>query len=173
MPKKEKGATRRKLQQTASEAYADYQRRQKEAKEKIKAEPSRWKRFWKWCLFLFCWPFKWIWMSLHDVTTVIIFAIVVVVLSSEVWVPYLLGVIFWGTDFGNWMIGIGTACWVFWLGPFTPFLAIAIFVTIGIKNLIDRIRHRGKKKEAPVDEPLALTEAKSEEEEEDEEGKID
>lgn len=65
----------------------------------------------------------------------IIFCIVFILLSSEVWVPYLIGFIT-----GNqWWIGIGSACWAFWLGPFTPFLELCIVITFGVDSLWRRL----------------------------------
>lgn len=57
------------------------------------------------------------------------------VVSSEVWVCYL---IYWLT--GNaWFLGIGSACWLFWLGPGTPFTVLCVAITIGIKAILNAI----------------------------------
>lgn len=55
-------------------------------------------------------------------------------MSSEVWVPYLLGWIL----HNNWLLGVGTACWLFWLGPGTPFMVICIMATIAIKGIFNK-----------------------------------
>lgn len=78
--------------------------------------------------------FKWIFEQLKDKKNLIIFAIVTVILSSEVWIMYLLYFIT-----GNaWFLGIGSACWAFWLAPATPFLPLCIAITIGIRKLLDK-----------------------------------
>ena len=76
------------------------------------------------------------WVNIRDWRTAIIFVATVIVVSSEVWVMYLLYLIT-----GNeWYLGIGSACWLFWLGPGTPFMVICIGITMGIKALINKIR---------------------------------
>ena len=76
------------------------------------------------------------WVNIRDWRTAIIFVATVIVVSSEVWVMYLLYLIT-----GNeWYLGIGSTCWLFWLGPGTPFMVICIGITMGIKALINKIR---------------------------------
>ena len=96
------------------------------------------KKIWGWIIA----PFKWIWKECKDIKTLIIFIIVFLVLSSEVWVFYLLGLIFQN----NWFFGIASACWAFWLGPGTPFLPLCIGVTMGIKQIFNVIKKRKEKK---------------------------
>ena len=83
-------------------------------------------------------------IKLKDWRNLVIFLIVFVILSCEVWVPYLIGFIT-----GNaWWFGIGSACWLFWLAPGTPFLTICIVVTFAVRKVIDKIKSkRGKKDE--------------------------
>ena len=80
-------------------------------------------------------PFKWIWNECKDIKTLIIFIIVFLVLSSEVWLFYLLGFIFQN----NWFIGIASACWLFWLGPGTPFIPLCIGFTALVKSIFNKI----------------------------------
>ena len=117
----------------------EYELKQRLIKEQIKSEP---KHFWKLMWFYFKKPFVWLKDNIKDWKTAIIFIIVFLVVSCEVWVPYLLGFITWGTDFSKWCFGIASACWIFWLGPFTPFLPICIVLTILIKSLFNKIRFR-------------------------------
>lgn len=131
---------------TAKEALERYQESQKRRKEEIKAEPKKFKRFIKKLWFWFSYPFRWLFMECHDWRFFLIFIIVMLVMSSEVWVFYILSFINWGSDFSKWCLGIATACWAFWLGPFTPFIPLCIAITIGIKTLIDKIKNRRKKK---------------------------
>lgn len=82
--------------------------------------------------------FKRIWKELKDWRTLVIFIIVTVILSSEVWVPYLLAVITGKKYF--WIIG--TTCWAFWLGPGTPFLPLSISLTFLIKGIFNKIKKK-------------------------------
>ena len=117
----------------------EYEFQQQLIKEKIKSEP---KHFWKLVWFYFKKPFVWLKDNIKDWKTAVIFIIVFLILSCEVWIPYLLGFITWGTDFSKWCFGIASACWLFWLGPCTPFLPICIGLTILIKSLFNKIRFR-------------------------------
>lgn len=112
-------------------------------KERIKAEPNKLKRFFKWIWYWIAFPFKWIWTNIRDWRTAIIFVIVFLLVSSEVWVPYLIGVICWGNEaLRNTMFGVGSACWLFWIGPGTPFMVICIGLTIAVKGLFNKIKER-------------------------------
>lgn len=112
-------------------------------KEKIKAEPSKFKRFLKWIWYWTAFPFQWIWINIRDWRTAIIFVIVFLTVSSEVWVPYLIGVICWNDEaLRNTMFGVGSACWLFWIGPGTPFMVVCIGLTITIKGLFNKIKEK-------------------------------
>ena len=115
-------------------------------KDRIKAEPNKFKRFWKWVWYLIAFPFVWIWVNIRDWRTALIFVIVFLLVSSEVWVPYLIGAIFWNNEpLRISMFSVGSACWLFWLGPGTPFLVICIGITIGVKGIFNKIKdHRNK-----------------------------
>ena len=127
------------------EIEQEYKATQEKHKAKVKEEPNKFKRFFKWIWFWISYPFIWIFYNIRDWHTAVIFLIVVLVVGSEVWVPYLLGVITWGTDFSKIMFSVGSACWLFWIGPFTPFLPLCIVITIGIKTLFNKIKSRKKK----------------------------
>lgn len=77
-----------------------------------------------------------------DPSLIIVFALWFALVSSEVWIPYLIGVI---TQDGYWF-GIGSACWIFWAGPGTPFLAIVLGLTLGTEAVWKAITKRRKKK---------------------------
>lgn len=96
---------------------------------------------WLWNKIVSVW--KWVWKQLKDWHNLVIFVIVFLVVSCEVWVPYLLGVI---TGDGYWF-AIGSACWAFWLAPFTPFLPLCIAITLGIRKLWDKIKERRRGKQ--------------------------
>ena len=112
------------------------------AKDKIREEPNKHKRFWKWVWYYLTFPFKWIWVNIRDFRTMLIFIIVMLLVSIEVWLPYLMGVITWGSDFSKWCFGIGSACWIFWIGPGTPFIPLCIVITIGIKTAFDKLKQK-------------------------------
>lgn len=114
-----------------------YKKQANERKAKIKAEPKKWKRFWKWVWYLTTFPFVWAWYNFRDWRTFVIFIIVVMVVGSEVWVPFLLGLILDNA----WLLGIAGACEVFWMLPATPFLPICIIITIGIKEIFRKIKN--------------------------------
>ena len=112
-------------------------------KTSIRLEPNKFKRFWKWVWYLIAFPFVWIWVNIRDWRTALIFIIVFLVVSSEVWVPYLLGFIFYANEpFRISMLSVASACWLFWLGPGTPFLPLCIGITIGIKGLFNKIKEK-------------------------------
>lgn len=104
--------------------------------------------FFKWLKTKLVAMFKWTWKQLKDRTNLVIYIIVNIVVSSEVWVPYLLALIT-----GNkWWWGIGSACWAFWIGPFTPFTAICIGITVGVRKIYDKLKERRKKKKELKDD---------------------
>lgn len=128
----------KKKKNTFSQLEAQYKDAQENQKQKIKNEPKPFKRFLKWLWFWIAYPWKWLFLNIRDWRTALIFAIVMIVLSSEVWVPYLI----WFITSSAWWLGIGSACWLFWLGPGTPFLIICIGLTILIKGLFNKIRRK-------------------------------
>jgi len=119
-----------------------YKQLQNERKDKIKQEPNKLKRIFKWIWYLISFPFVWIFYNIRDWRTALIFLIVFLVVSSEVRLPYLLGIIFYSNEpFRITMFSVASACWLFWLGPGTPFLVIVISLTIAIKSLFNKIKH--------------------------------
>ncbi len=129
-----------------NEIIQKYENLAKTRKEKVRSEPKKSKRFWKWIWYWLTFPFVWIFYNIRDWRTFIIFAIVFIVISSEVWVPYLIGVICWANEpLRISMFSVGSACWLFWLGPGTPFMVICITLTIGVKALFNKIKRKGVK----------------------------
>jgi membrane protein implicated in regulation of membrane protease activity len=92
--------------------------------------------------------FKWLWLQLRDKTNIVIFIISFLLLSSEVWIPYLLALI----TGNNWWWAIGSTCWAFWLAPFTPFLPICLALTFLIRKIYDKIVKRKNDKKNNDDE---------------------
>lgn len=124
-----------------------YKKKQLAWKTRIRMKPTKWKRFWSWVWYLIAFPWVWIATNIRDWHTALIFVLVFITLSIEVWLPYLLALIFWNNE--PWRIGFlsfGSACWLFWAGPGTPFLLICIFITIGIKAVFNKIKDRKSNK---------------------------
>ena len=131
-----------------SELEEKYKRQQNLWKMKIRLEPNKWKRFWKWVWYIIAFPWVWLWTNIRDWRTLLLFLIVCAVISCEVWVPYLIAFICWGnTTIRYSMLGVGSACWLYWAGPGSPFLLICIGITIGIKALFNKIRENKIKKQ--------------------------
>ena len=108
------------------------------------------KKFFKKVWELMLKPFKWIVQNCKDWRTFLIFAIVFVVLSSEVWVPYIIAFcVGLKTPTGIALTSFGTACFVFWQLPGTPFLLICLGCTAGIKAIFNKIKSKkqGKSEE--------------------------
>lgn len=117
-----------------------YEKKQKEWKDKIRSKPTKWIRFWSWVWYLIAFPFVWLFYNIRDWRSAVIFVIVFLFVSSEVWIPYLLGIIFWTNEGVRIaMFSFGSACWLFWLGPGTPFMVICISLTIGIKAILNKL----------------------------------
>ena len=89
-------------------------------------------------LFINLW--KWVKRELKDPWTFITFIIVCIVVSSEVWVMYLLYIITWN----EWFLGIATTLWGIWLLPGIGFIPICLAITVGIKAIINKIRSKNK-----------------------------
>lgn len=124
-----------------------YKEKQKIWKISIRLDTNKVRRFFKWVVFYAIYPFTWLWVNIRDFKTFIIFGIVFLVVSSEVWIPYLLGAIFYSNvAFRITMFSVGSACLLFWnVIPCTPFLGICIGITIGIKALFNKIKLSKKK----------------------------
>ncbi len=84
--------------------------------------------------------------TLKDKTNIIIFACVLVIVSCEVWVPYLIAII----TGNNWWWAIGSACWAFWLAPFTPFLPLCFAITFAVRKIYDKIKKKNAHKNGEV-----------------------
>ena len=94
--------------------------------------------FFKWLKAKLVATFKWTWKQLKDKTNLIIYIIVNIVVSSEIWVPYLLAVIT-----GNkWWWGIGSGWWGFWISAVTPVTAIGSGRTVVVGNVYDKLKKR-------------------------------
>ena len=114
-----------------------------ERKAKIKAIPGRWRRFWAWIGYFLTITWKWLFLTLRDWKSWVIFLSCVTVTSSTVWVGYLLYLIFrW-----KWALAMATGSLFFWnCVPCTPFIAINLFFTILIKKTAETAQNRRKQR---------------------------
>ena len=85
--------------------------------------------------------FKWLFKQLRDKTNIVIFLSVFLVLSCEVWIPYLIAIIT-GIE---WWWAVGSACWAFWLAPFTPFIPLCLALTAAVRKVYDKIKNKKDK----------------------------
>ena len=81
---------------------------------------------------------KWLLRTLGDRTNIVIFLIVFLVVSCEVWIPYLIAIIT-GIE---WWWAVGSTCWAFWLAPFTPFIPLCIALTAAVRKIYDKIKKK-------------------------------
>ena len=103
-----------------------------------------WQKIWQWIKA----PFIWIKENIKDWRTVIIFIIVLIIVSSSVWIFLLLGLIT-----GNaWFYGVAGAVFIWWQLPGSPFFILCIGITIGIKTLFNKIRRKRENKNEQVEE---------------------
>lgn len=84
---------------------------------------------------------RWIWSQCKDWKTVVLLVVVAIVMYSPAIVGWVLFFIF-GWDWG-WITA--TAYTAFWLGPFSPFFAICIAITLSIKRLMQVITRKKNK----------------------------
>ena len=100
------------------ELEAKYNEQAEKRKAKIRLEPNKFKRFWKWVWYLVCFPWIWLFYNCRDWRSIICVIISLVLWSGSVWIFYLLYFI---TQNG-WFLGIGSAVWVWWISPVAKFL---------------------------------------------------
>lgn len=75
-----------------------------------------------------------IWLELKDIKTLIILFIVSVIM----YIPSILGGVIYLVTGSKLALGIAVVYVAFWAGPFTPFIPIAIFITLTIKRYLVR-----------------------------------
>jgi len=121
------------------ELEKQYNEQAERRKEKIKQEPSKFKRFWKWVWYLIAFPFVWLFYNCRDWRSLICIIISFALWSASVWIWYVLA-FFSGleTETGKWFLGVGTAVWAWWLSPVgSPFILITTMTAIGLKSLFN------------------------------------
>lgn len=111
---------------------------QNEQKEKLKKENRKFIKLIKWIWFFISFGFIWTFKQLTDWRNAIIFGVVCVIVSCEVWIPILM---FFFTQNRHWLelAGLGM---IFWnVVPCTPYLLICLFTTLFIaRPMIDKVK---------------------------------
>ena len=130
---------------TIKELEQNYKKKQLAWKTHIRMKPTKWKRFWAWVWYFLTFAFVWLFYNIRDWRTFVIFVLVAVVVSVEIWLPLLLAFITWGSDFSKIMLGVAGTCELFWLGPGTPFILICTFLTITLKGMFNKIKNKKRK----------------------------
>ena len=125
-----------------------YKHKQLIWKTKIRLDPNKFRRFWKWVWYLIAFPFVWLFYNIRDWRSAICVAISFLLWSASVWLWYLLAIITgWTSDTAKWFIGVGSAVWIWWASPVgSPFILLVTITSIGLKALWDKIRHYKKNK---------------------------
>lgn len=124
-----------------------YKEQADKRKDKIRQDPSKFRRFWKWVWYLIAFPFVWLFYNIRDWRSLICVIIAFLVLSASVWGFYLAAFICgWTTPAAKWCIGIGSAIWAWWLSPVgSPFILLVTLTSIGLKAIWNKIRARHEK----------------------------
>ena len=132
-----------------SELEKEYKQHQTLWKMKIRLDTNKFRRFWKWVWYLIAFPFVWLFYNVRDWHSLICVLISFLLWSASVWGWYLAAAICgWTTDAAKWLLGIGSAVWVWWISPVgSPFILLVTFTSIGIKALYNKIRDKKNEKE--------------------------
>ena len=132
-----------------SELEKEYKQHQTLWKMKIRLDTNKFRRFWKWVWYLIAFPFVWLFYNIRDWHSLICVLISFLLWSASVWGWYLAAAICgWTTDAAKWLLGIGSAVWVWWISPVgSPFILLVTFTSIGIKALYNKIRDKKNEKE--------------------------
>jgi hypothetical protein len=127
------------------ELEAKYKEQDERRKEKIRATPSKFKRFWKWVWYFIAFPWIWLFYNIRDWRSAICGVISLLLWSSSVWGFYLASLLCgWkSTEAGLWLFGIGTTVWIWWASPVgSPFILLVTMTAIGMKMIFDKIKRR-------------------------------
>lgn len=106
-------------------------------KAKIRAERGRWRRFVLWVRYFLVTTWKWLFVTLRDWKSWLVFAGVAAAMGSSVWVGFIL---YWAFGW-PWALAMATGSLFFWnCVPFTPFIPICLLLTTGILKIFRRRR---------------------------------
>lgn len=118
---------------------AKYKEQAERRKAKIRLEPNKFKRFWKWVWYLIAFPWVWLFYNARDWRSVICIIISFALWSASVWLFYLL---YFLTQ-NAWFLGIGSAVWLWWISPVgSPFILLVTITAIGMKALFNKIKQK-------------------------------
>lgn len=137
------------------ELEAKYKEQADRRKAKIRLEPNKFKRFWKWAWYAIAFPWVWLFYNIRDWRSAICVVISLLLWSSSVWGFYLAALLCgWkSTEAGMWLFGIGTSVWVWWASPVgSPFILLVTMTAIGMKMLFDKLKNRKAKKKNDIEE---------------------
>lgn len=132
---------------------AKYKEQADRRKAKIRLEPNKFKRFWKWAWYAIAFPWVWLFYNIRDWRSAICVVISLLLWSSSVWGFYLAALLCgWkSTEAGMWLFGIGTSVWVWWASPVgSPFILLVTMTSIGMKMLFDKLKNRKAKKKNDI-----------------------
>lgn len=121
------------------ELEAKYKEQAERRKDKIRQEPNKFKRFFKWIWYLICFPWIWLFYNIRDWRSAICVAISFCIWSASVWFFYLL---YFLTN-NPWFLGIGSAVWIWWISPVgSPFILLVTITAIGMKAFYNKLKNR-------------------------------
>jgi hypothetical protein len=83
---------------------------------------------------------KWVWSEAKDFWNLVFIILWWLLLCTPVWVGYALYFI----TQNAWHLTYANACIVFWAGPFTPLVPLAICLGIGTRQAIKKIFKKSK-----------------------------
>lgn len=121
------------------ELEAKYNEQANRRKESIRQDTNKFRRFWRWILYLVCYPWIWLFYNCRDWRSAVCIVISLLLWSASVWVFYLL---YFLTQ-NAWFLGIGSAVWVWWLSPLgSPFILLVTVTAIGMKAIFNKIKKK-------------------------------
>lgn len=107
-------------------------------KEKISAYKGA-KKVFSYILYFLTFGFKLAFRILTDKKNIIIFLIVCAIVGSEVWLPFLLGIITRGSSQSIIFFSVASAGLMFWnVVPCTPFILICVILTFLVRGILDK-----------------------------------
>lgn len=125
------------------EVEAQYKERSDARKAKIRQEPKKLKRFFKWLWFLISFPFIWLFYNMRDWRSAVCIILSFALWSGTVWIPGLIALIF--KNKALWIVA--GSIWAWWLSPVgSPFIDIVIVTAIAFKAIHNKIRERKQRK---------------------------
>ena len=128
-----------------------YNEQANKRKMKIRLDPSKFRRFWRWVWYFIAFPFVWLFYNIRDWRSGVCILISFLLWSSSVWGFYLAAALCgWTTNAAKWLIGVGSAVWIWWISPVgSPFILLVTITAIGMKMLFNKMHKKKENKEEP------------------------